>query len=179
MRFAMFQGEKSVTDLANRLFRIQDPGSQAAISQTADALLKANPQLKDVGKIPVGSLIAIPDSAPAVAPEEEAISVGLVRSFAAQNVQTTFDSLQKRLVDIEAATVDNVKSATDRMQTPEMKKALKTAAEQNLGFVDQLPSLDSIAKETNEILKGMQTARKARKQALAQLQAALTSFAKK
>jgi hypothetical protein len=82
MRFVMFKGEKTVTDLATRLFRIKGRGSQAAIKQAADSLLKANPQLKDTSTVPVGSLIAIPDSAPPLASEETTISVALVRSLA-------------------------------------------------------------------------------------------------
>src|SRR5215831_7628562 len=89
MRFAIFKGERNVTDLASRLFRVQSRGAQAAIKQAADALLQANPQLKDLNKVLVGSLIAIPDTAPPITLGEDAATV-FVRSFAAQNIQTAF-----------------------------------------------------------------------------------------
>ncbi len=178
MRFAIFKGEKSVADLATRLFRVQGRGSQATMKQAAEALLKANPQLNDLSKVPVGSLIAIPDKAPPVAPEEQAVSVGLVRSLAALNIQSAFDFLQKRLSDIETTAAERLKSGTDRMQTPEIKAGLKSAAQQNFVVGNQMPSLDSIAKDTKEILRDLQTAQDARKQALTQLRTALISLAK-
>lgn len=179
MRFVMFKGEKSVTDLANRLFNIQGRGSQAAIKQAADALLKANPQLKNIGKLPPGSLIAVPDTAPPVVPQETGISVGLVRSATGQNIQSALDSLQQRLSDIETAAVNQVNAGTALMQTPDFKTALKTVSGQIPAFADQVASLSSLAKDSKDALKNVQTAQDARKQTLTQLGTALISFAKK
>src|SRR5712692_20084 len=126
MRFAMFKGEKSVTDLATRLFRIQGKGSQAATKRAADALLKANPQLSGMSKVPVGSLIAIPDTAPPVHPDEQAIAPGLVRSLGAERVQSAFDSLHQRLKEIETSAAEKLKSGLDSVQTAEVKAAVRT-----------------------------------------------------
>ncbi len=178
MRFAMFKGEKSVTDLANRLFRIQGRGSQAATKQTADALLSANPQLQDLSKVPVGSLIAIPDTAPPVSPGEEAIAPRAAPSSVAESVQGAFDLLDQRLSAIETMAAEKMKSGMDRVQTPEMKKALKTTAAQYPDLADKLPNLDSIAKDTKQMLKDLQAAQDSRKQAVSQMRAALAVFAK-
>ena len=179
MRFALFKGEKSVTDLASRLFRIQGRGLQAAIQQAADALLKANPQLKNISKIRMGSLVAIPDTAPPLHPDEQVIAPGPARSFAAERVQSAFNTLHQRLGEIETMAAEKLKSGMDRLQTPKVKAALKTVAEQNPALSEGLPSLDSIVKDTKEMLKDLRAAQDSRKQALIQMRAALASFATK
>jgi len=178
MRFAIFKGEKSISDLTTRLFRIQGRGSKAATKQAADTLLKANPQLKDISKVAVGSIIAIPDTAPPVASEEGAISAGLMRVLVVQNRQAAFDAMQQRLSDIETSALDQLKSGMDRFQTAEMKTAMKTVAEANFAFPGEVPSLDTIAKGTKEILKNIQAAQAGSKKAFVQLRATLASFAK-
>src|SRR6266496_4468995 len=135
MRFAMFKGEKTVNDLASRLFRARERGSQRAMKQATDALLKANPQLENLSKVPVGALIIIPDTTPPITPGEEVTSAAFLRSFAAPNIQAALDSLQQRLGEIETAALDRVKSATERFQGPEVKRALKTAADAKFTFL--------------------------------------------
>jgi phage tail protein X len=178
MRLATFKGEKTVNDLGSRLFRIRGRGSQAAMKQATDALLKANPQLKDLSKVPVGALITIPDIAPPIAPGEEVTSAAFVRSFAAQNVQAALDSLQQRLSDIETSALDQISTGMDRFQTTEVKTALKTAADADFAFLRAAPSLESIAKVASEISKKVKTAQDARKQVVTKVRTALSSFAK-
>ena len=178
MRFAIYKGEKSVTDLANRLFRLQGRGSQAATRHAADALLKANPQLSDISKMPPGSLIAVPDTAPPMHPDEQAVTPGLVRSFAVDRVQSAFDALHQRLSEIETTAADQFKAGMDRMQAPEVKAASKTVAGLNPNLADVLPSIDIAAKDIKPILKDSQTIQDLRKQSQTEMKAALASFAK-
>ncbi len=178
MRFVLFKGEKSIADLVDRLFRIGGRGAPAATKQAASALLKANPQLKDISTVPAGSLIAIPETAPPLHPDEQAIAPGLANSFAAERIQNAFDSLHQRLSKIETMAAEKVKSGMDRMQTPEMKAGLKTAAAQNPNLVERLPNLDSVAKDTQRALKDLQAAQDSRQKVLTQLQTTLTSFTK-
>jgi|SRR5579859_156504 len=178
MRFTIYKGEKSVTDLASRLFHLQGKGSQAATKQAADALLKANPQLTDLSKLAPGSLIAIPDTAPPVSPDERAITPDLVRSFAVDRVQTAFDDLHQRLSDIETEAADQAKAAMDRMQTPEVKAAARAVAGLNPNVAEVLPSPDNIVKDMKAMLKDSQTVQDLRKQSQTQMRAVLSSFAK-
>jgi hypothetical protein len=178
MRFAVFKGEKSITDLAKRLFRLQGRGSQAATKQAADALLKANPQLSNISEVPAGSLIALPDTAPPLHPDEQTVVPGLVRAFAVETVQSAFDWLHQRLSEIEAMAADKVKSGMERLQAPEVKAASTMVAEQHAILAETLPNIDSVAQDTEEILKDLQAVQEARKQSLTQVRAALASFAK-
>ena len=180
MRFALFKGEKNVTALINRLFSIQGRGAQAATQQAAAALLKANPQLKEVSKVPVGSLIAIPDTVPPLNPGEQVFAPSLSNSFAAERVQSAFELLHQRLDEIETMAAEKIKSGMDRLQTHEMKAAVKAAAKKSpTNLADKLPNLDSVDKDPNQMLKGLQSAQDSRKQALTKMRAALTAFSKK
>ena len=178
MRFVMFKGEKTVHDLASRLFRVRGRGSQPAMKEATDALLKANPQLKNLSKVPVGALITIPDTAPPIARGEEVTSAAFVRSFAAQNVQAAFDSLQQRLRDIETSALDRFRTGMGRFKTTELKTAVKTAADGNFAFLGAAPSLDITAKDVKEMQTNIKTAQNARKQVVTKVRAALSSFAK-
>jgi hypothetical protein len=177
MRVAMFKGEKTASDLASRLFRIRGRGSQTAMKRATEALLKANPRLEDPGKVPVGTLIVIPDTAPPIVPGEEVTSVAFLRSFAAQNIQSAFDSLQQRLNDIETSALEQVKSGADRFQRPEVKRALKIAVNGKFTFPGAAPNLDSASKEAGEIVKNVKTAQDARKRLVNKVRATLSSFA--
>jgi hypothetical protein len=178
MRIAMFKGEKSVNDLASRLFRIRGRGSRIAMKQATDALLKANPQLEDLRKVPVGALIKISDTFPPLGPGEEVTSAVFVRSFAAQNVQAALDSLHQRLSDIETSALERLKTGMDRFQTTEVKTALKTAADADFPFLRAAPSPEITAKHAEEMLKTIKAAQNARKQVVTKVRAALSSFVK-
>jgi hypothetical protein len=178
MRFTTFKGEKTVNELATRLFRIQGRGSQAATKQATDALLAANPQLKDLSKLPAGSLIAVPDTAPPIAAGEETTSLALVRSSAAESIQAAFDALQHRLSDIETSALAVVRANTDSFQTAEIKTAMKTAADANVVLPGEPPNLDTLVKDTKEIFNNVQAAQGARKKVGAQLRPSLTAFVK-
>lgn len=178
MRFAIFKREETVNDIANRLFHVRGRGSQRTMKQAIDGLLKANPQFKNLNKVPAGSLITVPDTAPPIAPGEQVTSAALVRSLAAPSLLAVLDSLQQRLSNIETAALDRVKSATERFQTPEVKRALKTKADMNVSFLRAAPTLDSIGKDVKDTLKRIKTAQEARKQVVANVRARLSSFAK-
>jgi hypothetical protein len=177
MRFAIFKGEETVNDVASRLFHVRGRGSQHAMKQAIDGLLKANPQLKNLSKVPVGALITVPDAAPPITPGEQATSAALVRTLV-PNVQAALDSLQQRLSDIETAAFDRVKFAAEQFQTPELKKALKIKSDTISNFVRAAPTLDSIGKDVKDTLKRIKTAQEARKQVVANVRAKLSSFAK-
>lgn len=179
MRFVIFKGEKSVADLANRIFGNQGSGRQAATNQAADILVKANPQLADPSKVPLGSLITVPDNAPAISPDEQAAASGVVRPLTAQTVQSAFEALQQRLTVIEGSAANRLTSALDRIQTPDFVTALKNLSDQKPELVGRLPTSDSVAQDTADVMKDLQEAQDMRKQSLAQLQAALASFLRK
>jgi hypothetical protein len=178
MRFAIFKGENSITDLVTRIFGTAGAGSKTSADQAAAVLLKANPHLADLSKVPVGSLVAVPDTAPPISSGQHAVASGSVRSVLAQTAQTALETMQQRLTDIDTAAAAFLKSATDRIQTADFKTALEGLSDQHFDMLGQIPNLDDIAKDTESATNDLQSSPDLRKQALAQFQAALLSFAK-
>jgi hypothetical protein len=179
MRFVIYKGEKNINDLAARVFGIQGKGSQAATRNAADALLQVNPQLSDLSKVAVGALVAVPDSAPPIAPGEQAAGPGLLTPATAQNVQNALDALHQRLAELESAANDRVNLAADRIQASSLAAALKDTSEFDQAVIDLLPNMDDFAKDIKSVLKDGQAMQKLRQQSLSQLTAAVATFARK
>lgn len=179
MRHVLLKDEENVKELATRLFRLQGKGSQAATKQAADALLTANPQLKDISNLPAGSLVVVPDSAPPLAAQERAIASGVVRSATAQNIQDALDSLQQRLSGFEATAASQVSAATEQMQSPEFKSAVATVAAANFSLpTTQSSKADTSATSSRATLKNIQAAQDARQKLLSQVRSAVSTFTK-
>jgi hypothetical protein len=179
MRFVIFKGEKNVNELVSRIFDLGGRASKATAKQAADALLKANPQLKDPLKIPPGSPIAVPDSAPPLVADEQAAASGLVHSLTSQNVQSAFDAVHQRLAEIETRATNQVNAAMDRVQTEDFKNALANLAEISPELADRLPNLDRIAAGAKAVAADSKSLQKLRKASAAQIQSALASLTKK
>ncbi|HME37174.1 MAG TPA: hypothetical protein VKF84_18225 [Candidatus Sulfotelmatobacter sp.] len=61
MPFAIFKGEKSIGELIARIFRPSTDTTEAE-QQTAEALLRANPQLANISNVPPGTKIVVPEA---------------------------------------------------------------------------------------------------------------------
>ena len=92
MSYAIYKGEKNMSELVSRLFGLQGKGTQSAIKQAADALLKTNPQLKDFSKVAVGSVIAVPGTAPPLQSAVQANEFTVMRSSAVMSAQQAFSA---------------------------------------------------------------------------------------
>lgn len=179
MRFVMFEGEDSISDLVARIFGIHGRGSQASAKQVEAHLLKANPHLTDLSKVAVGSLVAVPDTAPAISPDRRAVASSAVHSLAAQTAQNALEAMQQRLTYLENSAANRLKSAMDRIQNAEFKTALASLSEENIQLPVQMPDLDTVAQDTEAAINGLQSGQDIRKKCLIQLQTTLSSFAKK
>ncbi len=178
MRFVILKNEKSISDLESRLFSIQDRSSQEATKLTADALLKANPQLADFSTVSAGSIIAIPDNAPEISADEEVIEAGAMRSLTVQMVRTALNGLQQRLTETENAAANRLRS-TASGAPPADSKVSTSLVRPNAESAKHLSSPDSIARDAATCLKNLQSAQDARKASLTVLNGALVSFARR
>jgi hypothetical protein len=75
MRFALFKGEKTLSELVGRLFHFESD-RYADAKRAEEALLRANPHLADLSKVAPGSVILIPPDAPDV--REETVPANLL-----------------------------------------------------------------------------------------------------
>jgi len=153
MGFDIFKGETSISDLVKRLFNLQEQSSDTAVKQLEDALLKANPQLKDISKVPTGSIITIPDTVPQAASAQPLATPDLLRAFAADRAQKLRTSLQQRLAKTSARGAQ----ATNAILALTQSKDLQSAAEKN---ADLKRSLTAAVEAATARLKLIQTQKK-------------------
>lgn len=169
MSFAIFNGEKNVADLAARLFQLRGTASKTAIKQASDALLRANPQLKDIGKLPVGSVIVVPADAPIVHASQSPTPAHLVRAFAAERTMQLLSTLDTRLAAVEGNAAD---AAADILKQAKSKQAQAAAADNpTLGAV-----LPAIVKSAQAKIDNSKSSQDERTKAIAQVRKDLTQF---
>lgn len=169
MSFAIFNGEKNLAELAARLFQLRGTGSKTAIKQAGDALLRANPQLKDIGKLPVGSVIVVPPDAPIVHASQSATPAHLVRAFAAERTMQLLSTLDTRLAAVESNAGE---AAADIFKLAKSKQA-QAATANNPTLRAALPAIVKSAQAKIDTSKNSQSERT---KAIAQVRKDLTQF---
>lgn len=164
MKFAVSKGEKELSELTARLFDIKGRGAAATAKSAEAALLKANPHISDISKIPEGTLIVIPDlpdSPPVRAPQTAGIGPEL-----SEHLKAALKELGEA-IDRSTANEEQAVAATNEALK---NRELKDFAAQTPEAKAQLEKITEAAKNQ---LKDAKTAAAAQKDALAQLQDAL------
>ncbi len=169
MSFAIFKGEKSVTELAARVFGLQGKGAQPAAKQAGDLLLKANPQLKEISQVPIGSVILVPADAPALKDTAGPAPGDVLRAFAAERAHQLLVSLDDRMAGIESLATE----ANSNILAQAKSKEARTASAKDPILKTNLPIIVKSAESRSSDLKGSQSART---KAIAELRISLTHF---
>ncbi|HLJ27825.1 MAG TPA: hypothetical protein VKY85_14025 [Candidatus Angelobacter sp.] len=169
MSKAIFKGETNIKDLVTRLFPLSDKSPQK-IKEAGDALLQANPQLKDLSKVPAGALLQIPAGAPPLRAAEKAPEIIFRREAVARQAQQASHVVGQRLADIETraqAGLQAFASLAKSSQAQDLMKQLNLSE----GTKQITASIDSLSKSMGEL-------QKVRNQAIGKLQTSLQSFLK-
>jgi phage tail protein X len=164
----MFKGERNLDELAARLF----PGSgPQARNQATDALLKANPQLADLGRLPAGSVIVVPDTPAAVNASETVLPATFTPADSARLMNEHVTAFASALV---------AQSANAAAQADSTLKLLGNSALTASAARDQelAQRLTTISDNTKAALKDLQIQQATLQQGLAQLQEDLAKFTK-
>jgi len=118
MQFAVYTGERSVSELVGRLYEIEGPGSKDVAKQAETALLDANPELATLAELPEGAPLEVPEITGARFTDEtssvEQAAAGIVGSDLRTALEGAIDSLAAaiaRRTEDANATLDLVKSA--------------------------------------------------------------------
>ena len=164
MKFAVSKGETSAADLTTRIFEIKGQGAAETTKRATAVLLEANPHIKDLSKVPPGTIIVIPDlpDNPTVrAPQTAGIGDkldGHIKFAIKDSAEVVGKSLEAR----ESATNATIEALKNRelrdfaAQAPELKE-----------------QLDKIGETAKADLKETKAAAAAQKEAMAQLEEAL------
>lgn len=167
MKFAVSKGETDLSELTTRLFDIKGRGAAATAKSAEAALLKANPHISDLTKVPAGTLIMIPDlpdSPPVRAPQTAGIGPELQA-----HLKFALDELSDMMGRSGDSEVQDVAATNEALKSRE----LKDFASQSPEFKAQLDKITDAAKTK---LKDAKAAAAAEKDALAQLQEALAKL---
>jgi hypothetical protein len=153
---------------ARHFFRLPDKSAKT-VKQAADALLQANPQLKNLSKVPVGAVIDIPSTTPPLNPSEEVPAIVTRQVGSGLQAQQLLDVLDQRLSEIDARAAD----AANALLSVAQSKQAQALAEKSPDLNAKLPALIASAKSTAEAVKAQQAARS---RAVAELHTRLQSF---
>jgi hypothetical protein len=162
MRFAVSKGETNVSELTTRLFDIKGQGAAETAKRTEAALLAANPHLTNLTKVPAGTLIMIPDL-----PDNPA-----VRAPQTAGIGPELDDHLKVAVKESTDVIGRSAGISETAVTATLD-ALKDFAAQSPELKGQL---DKIAEISKADLKEIKAVASAEKDAVAQLQEALSKL---
>ena len=173
MSYAIYKGETNIKDLVTRVFRLPDKTAKTA-KAAGDALIQANPQLKDMSKMKPGAVLAIPAGAPPVNPGEEAPPSTSRQVAVTLLAQQSLLQASDRLSDIDAraalaadafvALAQSKQAQALVAKTPELKdqlSALLTTSQSLKKFTTAVPDAHSSAvNELRTALSGASSASK-------------------
>ena len=171
MRFAIFKGEKSIKDLVSRLFNIKGTDTVAATAQAANSLVRANPQLADLDKVPVGSKIVIPDTPLPVNPIEVKTPVAVGINLRTTEIAVNLENVKTSLPNAVSTTVARANATLALVNRPEVQAAATSDPE-------LAALLNKISQQANASIQSVQTQQTQLQQALAQLQKELGQVTK-
>jgi hypothetical protein len=172
MPFAIFKGEKTMDALVDRLFPPPDKSTKTSAKRAASALLKANPQLSDLSKVPAGSVLVIPETAPPLAPSEEVAAPALAYTAAANRALLLVNSLAQRLDQIDA----RARAAAPALAALSTGKA--PPKQDTADFPDLSKLMPSGKKTLQTRLKALDASAAARKDLFTSLQQQFTTLGK-
>ena len=171
MSYAIFKGEKTIKELVSRLFKLPAQAPKSASDQAAAALIAANPQLKNIGKVRVGSVIKIPATAPPLHPAERAaVPVSRVAALASQ-AQGNLDAIHKQLAQVDAGVATAANQFLAAVQSPKAKLLVDRSAE----LKQQLPDLLESVEAT---VRSMKSSDSSRSKGMPEITTALQAFAR-
>jgi hypothetical protein len=158
-RVTRLKGEGSVADLVERLFKFEGDDKGDRAKAAADALVEANPQLRDLKNVPAGTFIIVPEV-------EDAAFAKASKPFAAEELTKHLHRAVKGIgIAFDAQTARQAESAQetlDLMKTKEVKSAARKDANVKKRVAE-------ISKEAKASLKQVKETEKAREKIFKQM----------
>jgi hypothetical protein len=170
MRIATFQGEKSMAELAARIF----PGTSRAPAkrkQATDALLSANPQLADLSKVQRGAKIIVPETV--LAPDPAQVTTATPSTPTAPNILVLYGHLESLKTTVPAAAITAVANANATI-TLMQRAEVQAAAAKDPKLAKQVAS---VTQRANAKIQAVQTLQAKFLQSIGPLQATLMKSA--
>jgi hypothetical protein len=167
---AFFKGEKSAGELAARLFQVNGRDPQAS-RQAIEALIRANPQLANLDRVPSGSVIVVPETPHAVNAGEIVQPATLALADPARSVGEHVTAFTRGLAAVSGSAAAQADSTLKLLKD----RSLKAAAANDPVLAHHLTSIEENTKAT---LKDVDAKQTMLQQAIAQMQQDLAKFLK-
>lgn len=162
MKFTISKGEKTVSELARRIFNLTGPGSKARTREAEAALLAANPQLAALSDLPDGAAVIIP-----IVPGE---------SLATGNDVHVLGLEAPGLVRNQLRSLREVLNASAGNETESLKASIKTVDRLRGSSSTPEELIDRIEEAAKRRLHDLSTAIPKYKEGFEQLEGDLDSF---
>jgi|RhiMetdeSRZDD1v2_1073273.scaffolds.fasta_scaffold109775_2 hypothetical protein len=156
MRFTTYRGEKTLEDLAKRIFGFSGSEKPELVNAVKDALLDANPQLRKLENVQVGSLLVVPDlpgseGSPAISQLPlDGIGLGYLKE-----ALTNLGNLLSRPVEERQTEIGQY---IERFNDRELSKRLEANSEIGAQLTSQIDkSIEEAKKTKTEIESNLET----------------------
>lgn len=181
MNIATLQGERTLSDLAGRLYQVPQAGllgrlvhlsgreAEALVQKAGDALRQANPMLTDLAGLPPGTVIVVPEVEGLAHTED----VRVVRSTAESLLAGVVQCTEKALGGVERSMEERLKELKDLLSVfePDEVKALR--------FFNAFPgALNATEEEVRTLAQELPVVKELHKKALTQLKEDVAAMAK-
>jgi len=149
MKVTKYRGEVDIKALAKRLFVIRGPDAEAIVDKVETALLRANPQLRDLQNVPEGSSLIVP-RIPDLETTGEETEIETGERETLDEMRGAFDELRPLLVDA----LENESRAANATLEQLKSRELKALAKKNPQLAERLKAVATAArariKQANE-----------------------------
>ncbi|HEX8237102.1 MAG TPA: hypothetical protein VF600_14180 [Abditibacteriaceae bacterium] len=177
MRIATYNGERSVAELARRLFQLDEfTGNRAkeAAKEAEAALRNANPQLQDIRRMTPGTVLLVPE-------------VEGIRHAPSDNDNSPTQEVRDELFDQLRQTLSTARDTLEKsneLRAQEIRGTIEVSQDRELKEMSRrIPELQErlpqIAESAKADLKELEARRAMHKQGLAQLEQEFNEFKKR
>lgn len=156
MRLATLKGEKTLSELVDRLFEIKKQTEPEARAAAEAELLRVNPHLKALNKIPTGAPILVPDLK-GMEPGDADPITGRFTALLAQ-AQTAFLAARETLETSADDAVHEIHAAVRQLKSKEFKTAAGKDAEVTKKMTAVNTELNRRLKEADDLKEFQSTA---------------------
>lgn len=124
MRFTTFKAEQNLSELVQRLFQTTGADAAALAKEAETALLRANPHLRNLKKVPEGGLLIVP-AIPGVEPTAEVLSVEAAPGDLVTEVNRAVVSVRRALLDSLDRQAEEANNERGMLKAPELQAVLE------------------------------------------------------
>ena len=148
MQFVTTRGEKSIADLAARVFQVP-PGDQERLKRAQEALLKANPHLANIQALADGTIVVVVDAPDLKAAADAPTPLQAAARGAIVELQQRIGQLNAAVDEGFAVEMTDVKATAETIQIPQLQRVAASSPQLKELLAKLAADLDGRAKDAD------------------------------